>query len=268
MTVASLNELGRTIARWPFDVAPQDYLTHYTKTVDAIVNILQWGFGWSQLPRGVSGLLPADLVLPAPWEEPEQFGMVSFTEAKAPASSTHRRDFGGLGIVVRRAWVASLGGRPVEYVEQGSERFEELQRMADSSIREMRSHPTYPELGFGTLGEISAAIASGNLGGQAWARFLRTFAFIGPAKNAWQREWRIAKTVMEGGIPHDRAERLANISPPRGWGQFLHVQKVPAEDVLGFVAPALKAHELRASLSEEFRGRPVVYHFGTYAVRR
>lgn len=73
-------------------------LTHYTKKIDGVVNILSHGFAWVANRRNL-----VDILIPHhdySEREPQQFGMVSFTEATPEEARSHSDAFGQYGIIV------------------------------------------------------------------------------------------------------------------------------------------------------------------------
>src|SRR5260370_6758037 len=90
-------------------------LTHYTGSIEAVVNILSNGFAWVPNKRNlVRNLLPAHDFAE---REPQEFGMISFTDQDLPALD-HLRKFGEFGIVVSHEWARSQMAQRVLYVSE------------------------------------------------------------------------------------------------------------------------------------------------------
>jgi hypothetical protein len=97
-----------------------DGLTHYTRTLEAIVGILNNGFAWVPHRRNLMSELVAGHDFSK--REPQEFGMISFTDWDPPAPPRHRERFGDFGIVVSRDWAQArkrIRGFAAENVEEG-----------------------------------------------------------------------------------------------------------------------------------------------------
>ena len=69
-------------------------LTHYTSSIEAICNILLNGFAYVPNKRQlISDLIPSHDFSKG---EPQQFGMISFTELSPDRTKEHREKFGEL----------------------------------------------------------------------------------------------------------------------------------------------------------------------------
>ena len=67
-------------------------LTHYTRSPEAVANILNYGFAWMPNRRKLATLLISQHDFSR--REPQQFGMVSFTELEPAHARTHCEIFG------------------------------------------------------------------------------------------------------------------------------------------------------------------------------
>jgi len=91
-----------------------DILTHYTRDLQAIVGILNNGFAWVPNRRELMPQLVPDYDFSK--REPQEFGMISFTDLTPPATQLHRKEFGYFGVVVSREWAQSEGAQRVIYL--------------------------------------------------------------------------------------------------------------------------------------------------------
>jgi len=91
-------------------------LTHYTRDPGAIANILTHGFAWIQNRRKLTQLLIPQHDYSR--REPQQFGMISFTELESLYARAHCAMFGYYGVVVAEPWAAEHGAQRVIYVDE------------------------------------------------------------------------------------------------------------------------------------------------------
>src|SRR5450755_1791338 len=91
-----------------------DGLTHYTRTLEAVVGILNNGFAWVPNRRNLMSALVAGHDFSK--REPQEFGMISFTDWSPPAPPRHRKEFGDFGIVVSREW-GGVGTNPGSFTK-------------------------------------------------------------------------------------------------------------------------------------------------------
>src|SRR6185312_16460838 len=94
-------------------------LTHYTRTIEAVANILTHGFAWVPNKRKlIQKFVPHHNFS---GREPQQlFGMISFTDSEPPAPPKDLEEFGQFGIVVSSQWAQLHRAQRVLYVcEEG-----------------------------------------------------------------------------------------------------------------------------------------------------
>lgn len=98
--------------------------THYTSEIETVNRILSDGFAWIPNKRGlIANLLPFHDFKD---REPQQFGMISFTELPPEAAHRVRTTFGKYGIVVSQEWASSNNLQKVIYVDSKGPIFETL----------------------------------------------------------------------------------------------------------------------------------------------
>lgn len=90
-------------------------LFHYTKSEETVAAILQYGFLLMPNKRHlINAFLPSD---DFSQREPQEFGMVSFTELESQQARSHRERFGEFGICVGWQWALRNNAQRVIYVE-------------------------------------------------------------------------------------------------------------------------------------------------------
>jgi len=229
-------------------------LTHYTRTIEAVAGILTNGFAWAPLPRNlIRALVPNH-----DWgnTEPQQYGMISFTDHQPPAPRNHRHDFGNFGIQVQPSWAEKNGAARVTYLETRGAHFEEMKDLFARGYMEVSRAIRYPDDGMWRMAYVYKSAAS-FFGAPLWARALSIYEYLEPAEHAHQREWRLVHPTGVGNLSRDTSQRIKNVSPPKGWGKYLHVLPVLPDDILGFVCPRPLCDRLREQLPQEFRQKKV-----------
>jgi len=164
-------------------------LTHYTCTAEAIANILTNGFAWFPNRRKLVELL-------IPWHdfsqrEPQQFGMVSFTENQPSHAKEHCQEFGYFGIVVTENWAIQKRAQRVIYVDATGPATEAWKNLFASGYKDLQSRIMYPDDGAWLMAYENKAAAGAIAGSALWANLLQLWEYMEPASVARQREWRI-----------------------------------------------------------------------------
>ena len=236
-----------------------DSFTHYTRTAQAVGAILKNGFAWAPHGRNlIHALVPEHDFTNC---EPQQFGMVSFTEQNAPASAKHRQEFGDYGIVVSGSWLRTNGGRRVTYIDKQGPDFPVLRAKFSDAYKELTAKIKYPDDGFWRMAYVYKPMAK-FVGARLWADALETYEYLEPIVHSYQKEWRICHPEGVGNLASDPRQRIENVSPPQGWGKHYHVLTVPSKHVTGFVCPRLGFEKLRAELSEAFADKTISLYDG------
>jgi len=163
-------------------------LTHYTGEIDTIIKILNNGFAWVPNTRGlISDLLPFHNFKK---REPQQFGMISFTELPPEGAQGPRQKFGNYGIVVSKEWAFSQNIQKVIYVANNGPLFDALQWIFqyaynDLIRRSMKREGEISQMIF--TNKARAAVADGML----YANLLQIYEYMEPIEHSNQQEWRI-----------------------------------------------------------------------------
>ncbi len=229
-------------------------LTHYTRTVEAVTGILTNGFAWVPNRRGlISELVPSH---PFDEREPQQFGMISFSELKPNESDAHRRCFGEFGVTVSAIWAERHMAQRVIYIDRKGPLFEALSRIFQTGYARCDAGIDYPDDDGLRMAFTNKAMAT-VVGAPLWADLLQIYEYIEPIEHSVHREWRIVNPRPLYGLPTSKSEVIRNVSPPKGWAIHLNVVRVEPGDVLRIICPASSREHLEACLPSAYSAVPV-----------
>ena len=223
--------------------------THYTSEIATVRNILTNGFAWIPNKRDlITNLLPFHDFKE---REPQQFGMISFTDLPPEAAHGVRTKFGNYGIVISQGWASSNNIQKVNYVDTNGPIFEALRWLFkygydDLVKRSLNREGEVSQMAF--TNKARAAVAGGIL----YAKLLELYEYLEPIEHLYQQEWRIVHPLPLYGYKETKQEIINNASPPKGWGKFLHVITLTSDDVIGFVCPAKDKEILQIALNHRY----------------
>jgi hypothetical protein len=223
-------------------------LVHYTKSPQIVNAILRNGFLLVPNRRD----LIHSLIRTRQFEsrEPQQFGMVSFTELRVENSTQHREAFGEYGIVMSWKWAIKHTAQRVMYVGEGSvlETFSWLFEFATQEL-ERESGDKAPH--FAAFSKSAAGAYS-----QIYMHLLTLYEFMEPESNSSQVEWRIINPLPYAIDVSDRGAMMRKlIAEASVWNNS--TIKVKPEDIEMIVAPAKHLSEVRRQIPESFWGVPI-----------
>lgn len=229
-------------------------LTHYTGEAAAVPNILSNGFAWVPNCRNlISKLVPAHDFSE---REPQQFGMISFTDLTPDEAVEHRKEFRNYGIIVSENWARKHRAQKVLYIDKSGPIFDALSLIFNEGCNDVRSKIRFPNSAMWQMAYTNKAAAITN--SRLWIGLLQLYEFIEPIENAYQSEWRIVHQEPYYGYAKTNAEIIKNVSPPQGWARVLNVVTVQPEDVLGFVCPRVEQENLKSVLPKDYKAKPVI----------
>jgi hypothetical protein len=233
-------------------MAPLDgYLVHYTHSTDVLLSILENGFLLVPNKRNlINALLGQDTFLD---REPQQFGMVSFTQLPFASSSSHRQKFGRVGIVMSWEWAAANNAQRVVYVDEQGPTAESLSWLFRYAKQEL------DDAAGGNPGQMAlenAAVAS-FANSTVWSHMLRLYEYMEPERNSPQVEWRIVNTSPQYHQTNDRSELIQNLLKHVKLWKSSGSVRFEANDVIAFICPREEAEHFTSLLPEPFRSVPV-----------
>lgn len=226
-------------------------LTHYTRTVGAVANILTHGFAWFPNRRRL-----ADLLIPAhdfSTREPQQFGMISFTEIEPKDADAHAKQFGPFGIVVSEQWAREKNAQRVIYVEESGAATEAWRNLFSIGYHDVQSRIRYPDDGGWLMAYESKSVARAIAESAIWANLLQIWEYMEPADVSHEREWRIVNSAPFYSLSDNKTEAIARVSPPQNWGKFTNVVPIACNEVRAFVSLPEHIDELIAVLPAEYK---------------
>ncbi len=231
-------------------------LTHYTSSAEAVGSILRVGFFFSFRPTKTFDQLFRAAGLDA--QEPDDKGMVCFTELNVEDATMHRSEFGSFGIAVSKVWAIDQGARRVSYVEPGGPHFQAL-------LGKLRGHAPRHAFGYPVdeqrmpmfekslrqllLGRKAAATLFG--ADAEYRRLLDDLLWVQISSDQNQAEWRIRNPSSLGGIQDAIRAGLHSVESMISWmaAAPLEVRRhclllVPPEAVRFLVTPRGARSEL------------------------
>lgn len=224
-------------------------LVHYTRDPETVASILDNGFLLVPNRRGlIQRLLNTGEFTN---REPQQFGMVSFTELRIDEAASHRESFGEFGVVVTWDWALRNNAQRVIYLGDGSvtDTFAWLFQFARQELE--RKSPE-PVLEFTLSNRVVAGMYS-----QLYGHLLTLYEFMEPERNSSQVEWRIVNQLPAYVDLTDRAAMIQNlVQQAKSWK--LGTVRVAPEDVTMLIAPPKDIDRLRTTIPAEFRGIPII----------
>jgi hypothetical protein len=228
--------------------------THYTGEVESVRKILKDGFAWVPNRRGLIPLLLQSHDFTE--REPQQFGMISFTELPPEAAQRPRHAFGKYGIVVAKEWAFSHNVQKVIYVATQGPVFEAMrwifQYAYDDLIKRSLNHE----------GEVSQMVFTNKAraavaGGALYAKLLEIYEYMEPIEHSYQQEWRMVHPMPLYGYRETKEEIIKNVSPPTGWAKFVHVLTVTSNDVIGFICPITERDMFQEALDRPYKDKHI-----------
>ena len=231
-------------------------LTHYTNEPDALVNILNHGFAWVANRRHLAAqLVPMHAYST---REPQQFGMVSFTELRPEEAGAHTAVFGRLGIVVADSWARRHNAQRVMYVENKGPFTDALCAVFKMGYDDLKASIEYPDDGGWLMSFENKTAAAAVAGASLWANLLTIWEYLEPASSAYQREWRIVNPLPLYSLSEDKKETIENVTPPKGWAQHTSVISVTPADVEAIVCPSSLVRDIRSRLPSGYQDVQII----------
>jgi len=228
-------------------------LTHYTRSVEAVINILSNGFAWVPNKRNLMrNLVPAHGFLE---REPQEFGMVSFTDQDPPAPG-HVNEFGEFGIVVSHEWARLQMAQRVIYVAEDGPIAGALRWLFTTGYEQLEAEIRFPDDAAAQMAFTNKAMA-GVQGGLLWSNLLTLYEYMEPEENSYQSEWRIVSPYPLYGYPPSKLEIIRRVSPPRNWAKFINVLRAPDAAVIRFVCPRQCEELFVRALPSNFSSKPI-----------
>jgi len=238
-------------------------LIHYTGTAKAVESILQSGFLLVPNKRHLINALVGEALFSD--REPQEFGMVSFTQLPINRAATHRERFGAYGIAVSWDWALRCGAQRVIYVDERgpiAEAFAWLFRLAKQELDVTTAgRPDRMTL----ENKAFASLATSTM----WSRLLNLYEYMEPERNSPQVEWRIVNE-----IPHyyqrfaSREALVADLVQSAKKLRGFTTIPVTPDDVVALICPRRDRRAFRDVIPKEFANVPVITYRSTDSISK
>lgn len=225
-------------------------LTHYTASIEAVTGILRSGFAWVPNRRNLMPLLVPEHDFSK--REPQQFGMISFTELASERAAGHASVFGAFGVVVSERWALANRAARVVYVESTGPAFEAWRSLFRIGYRDVTARIAYRDDAAWLMSFENKAMAGAVAGSALWTALLQLYEYMESADFASEREWWIVHPNPYYSLSEAKDVVIQQVSPPQRWARFLHVVRVSPQDVIALVCPRNQCGALWKALPEKY----------------
>jgi hypothetical protein len=235
-------------------------LTHYTESAEALASILAHGFVWVHNRRHlIEAFIPNHQFFE---REPQEFGMISFTELEPHEVDRTRSNFGPFGVKVSADWARRHRADRVIYISDEGPAFEAWRTVFQIAYDDLSARISFPDDRGWTMAYENKNAAAAVAGAPLWAHLLQLYEYMEPAVHAHEREWRVVRDEPVYNDPVPGNEAVRNAIPPTGWGKVLDVLPAKAADVTLICPESLRAQLLEV-LPADFESVPIVTYNAT-----
>ncbi|MCU4118501.1 hypothetical protein N8A90_05310 [Variovorax sp. N23] len=234
-------------------------ITHYCRSAKAVANILEYGFAWVANPRRLTHFLMPHHDFSS--REPQQFGMVSFTDIEPADASAHAEQFGPFGIVMTEKWAKAQQAQRVIYVDEVGPVSDMWLALFMKAYEDVKTSIGESEDSFRTMAYENKVIA-GLVGAEIWPYLLQLYEYMEPGIVAHEREWRVVNKEPIYSLSSSKTEAIAAVSPPQNWAKYLNVLHAPREGVRALVCPSSSREKVLATVPEGFKTVPIIETIG------
>lgn len=230
-------------------------ITHFTSEISTVEKILKNGFAWVPNKRNLiqTFIKEHDFLE----REPQEFGMISFTEQEPAHAKNHREVFGQYGIVMADRWVSENKLQKVIYVDEQGPIHEALTELFKIGYYDLKEKIPHPEDGVFNMSYTNKAMSSIVPGATCWYNLLQLYEYMEPMCNSYQQEWRLVNKDPLYGFKDTKKEIIENVSPPVGWASVVHVYPFEPIDVAGFACPIGEEEKLYDVLPNEYKSHSI-----------
>lgn len=225
-------------------------LTHYTSGLEQLVGILANGFAWVANRRN---LMP--VLLPThdyTKREPQQFGMVSFTELSPAEAASHTSVFGQFGVVVRDEWAVAKQVQRVIYLDPTGPASAAWKSLFAIGYNDLAARIQFPDDAAWKMSYHNKAMAGAVAGSMLWANLLQIYEYMESSEFSAEREWRVVQSTPNYSISESPGAAVASVSPARGWANLLNALTFRPSDISALVCPSSRVIGLRQALSPPY----------------
>lgn len=184
--------------------------------------------------------------------------MISFTEIETQHSSAHCSVFGYFGIVISDEWARKHRAQRVVYVDEEGPFTDALKELFSIGYKDVTARIEYPDDKGWLLAYENKNAAGAIAGSRMWYDLLTLWEYLEPAASACQREWRVVNPQPLYSLRQDKAESIAQISPPQGWAKWDNLVPIRRGDVEALVCRTDDVDLLRKRIPDAFSGVEIV----------
>lgn len=224
-------------------------LVHYTKSPEVVASILENGFLLVPNRRElIERFLGSEEFK---WREPQEFGMVSFTELQKERARHHREVFGDFGVVVTWEWAIHHRAQRVLYVGDGPV-FRAFKWLFEFGKQEILRHDPEASKRMSLTNRAVAMMYS-----QMYGHLLTIYEYMQPERDSSQVEWRIANPIPEYHSRYsDRDHMMRELV--RLAKSKIGTLTVEPGHVEMLLCPASDVRRLKAAIPAPFQSVPVI----------
>lgn len=235
----------------------QGFLVHYTNSLDVLLSIINEGFVFVPNKRNLMKTFLGDKWPPKPFHEgmikddPQEFGMVSFSHIARHEVTHYASQFGKYGIAVSWEWAAERGVERVIYVRDSGTVCCSFKWLFQNAVNILQANIMDPEDGLLHMSFENERIAAMIPGGSLYQNLLRLYEFMEPEENAHQREWRITNPEPDYSFTGDKRRdiNMARTDTSKLGKKSL---KLHPNDIMFIIAPWTSLPTLYWKLSKQF----------------
>jgi len=224
-------------------------LVHYTKSPEVVASILENGFLLVPNRRElIERFLGSE---DFKGREPQEFGMVSFTELQKERARHHREIFGDFGVVVTWEWAVHHRAQRVLYVGDGPV-FRAFKWLFEFGKQEILRHDPEASKGMSLTNRAVAMMYN-----QMYGHLLTIYEYMQPERDSSQVEWRIANPIPHYHNRYSDRDLMMRELVRLAKSKMCTLQVEPGH-VEMLLCPAGDARRLKAAIPAAFRGVPII----------
>jgi len=217
---------------------------------------LTHGFAWIPNRRKLAKLLIPQHDFSR--REPQQFGMISFTELEPPQTRAHRERFGAFGIVITERWALERGAQRVIYLDEEGPITVALRVLFEIGYSDVTRRIEYPDDAGWVMAYENKNAASAIAGSSLWAHLLQLWEYLEPASSAAQREWRIVNPDPLYSLSENKSEAIAHVSPPQNWAKLTNVLPIQRSEVVALICRTTDTERLQSQLPRGYESIGII----------
>ena len=187
--------------------------------------------------------------------EPQENGMVCFTELPVWRARVHRQRFGPFGIAVTWEWADRNCARRVRYVAKNGPEFSVRAQRFQLALQDLERRAGARPDGWWDAALYNRHMAA-ILGAREWSALLIEYEYMQTDRDSAQAEWRIVQPLPFSYNSRERSEIIREALGITGTWNITSARVKPS-DIRFLTAPHGRASELREVIPETVRDLPI-----------